>query len=229
MVNFVVPKNDRGQLLNLTVVKKAAKLLLMETRAPQKRRLETRQKLIDAATEIIADRGYAGLRVEDVVARARVAKGTFFSHFDDKDRLMALLIGQELERILADIAAGPPPPTIGDFATRLAPLMEYMAQDRVVFDVVLRFSGAAAIETTELISLNFLHQVELFTAWIRALQGTVVRTDVDAMLLAEGVHAFVVQAMALKFCALHNTNQSHERLAPYLEPWLAPPKTTDGS
>ncbi len=206
------------------MVKKTAKLACMETRAPQKRRLETRQRLIDAAEAIIEERGYEGLRVEDVVARAQVAKGTFFSHFEDKDRLMALLIGQELERILAQIAAGPPPSTIDAFATKLAPLMDYMAQDRVVFDVVLRFSGAAAIETTELISLNFLHQVELFATWIRALQGTVVRTDVDPMLLAEGVHAFVIQAMALKFCALHNTNQTHERLNPYLEPWLAPPK-----
>ncbi len=207
------------------MVKKTAKLACMETRAPQKRRLETRQKLIDAAEAIIAERGYAGLRVEDVVARAQVAKGTFFSHFDDKDRLMALLIGQELERILDRIAKGPTPASIDEFAIRLAPLMEYMAQDRVVFDVVLRFSGAAAIETTELISLNFMHQVELFTTWINALRGTAIRTDVDPMLLAEGVHAFVIQAMALKFCALHNTNKSHERLAPYLEPWLAPPKS----
>lgn len=225
MVTFIDHKNDRGQFINLTTVKKAAKLHCMETRAPQKRRLETRQKLIDAAKSIVAERGFAGLRVEDVVARAQVAKGTFFSHFDDKDRLMALLIGQELERILGEIAADPPPTRIAEFATRLAPLMDYMAQDRAVFDIVLRFSGAAAIETTELISLNFFNQFELFVTWIEALQGSAIRTDVDATLLAEGVHAFVLQAMALKFCALHNTNLTHERLAPYLEPWLALPKS----
>ncbi|MEL6682488.1 MAG: TetR/AcrR family transcriptional regulator [Pseudomonadota bacterium] len=197
----------------------------METRAPQKRRLETRAKLVAAAETIIAEEGFAGLRVEDVVARAKVAKGTFFSHFEDKDRLLALLIGQEMERILANIADGPPPADIDDFATRLAPLMDYIAQDRIVFDVVMRFSGAGVIETTELISLNFMHQIELFAAWIQALQGTVIRTDVEPMLLAEGVQAFAIQAMALKFCALHNTNQHHERLAPYLGPWLAQPKS----
>ena len=197
----------------------------METRAPQKRRLATRQKLIEAAEAIVAEHGFAALRVEDVVARAQVAKGTFFSHFEDKDRLMALLIGQEMARILADIANGPPPQTIADFAEKFAPLMDYMAQDRIVFDVVLRFSGAAAIETTELISLNFWHQIELLVKWITSLQGSVVRDDVDPALLAEGVQAFAVQAMALKFCALHNTNETHERLMPYLEPWLAPPKS----
>ena len=194
----------------------------METRAPQKRRLETRQRLIDAARAIVAEGGFAALRVEEVVARAQVAKGTFFSHFEDKDRLMALLIGQEMDRLLSDIAAGPPPETITGIADAFTPLMDYMAQDRVVFDVVIRFSGATAIETTELISLNFLHQVELVAVWIRQLQGRVIRDDVDAMLLAEGFQAFAIQAMALKFCALHNSDTTAGRLLPYLDAWLAP-------
>lgn len=194
----------------------------MQTRAPQKRRLETRQKLIETAKTLIAENGYGALRVEDVVAGAKVAKGTFFSHFEDKDRLMALLIGEEMERILAGIASGPPPQDVPDFAEKLAPLMAYMGQDRTVFDVVLRFSGAAAIETTELISLNFLHQVELLVTWITPLQGRAVRADVDAVLLAEGVQAFMVQAIALEFCALHNSNAAQDRLLPYLGPWLSP-------
>ena len=194
----------------------------MQTRAPQKRRLETRQKLIETAKTLIAKNGYGALRVEDVVAGAKVAKGTFFSHFEDKDRLMALLIGEEMERILAGIASGTPPQDVPDFAEKLAPLMAYMGQDRTVFDVVLRFSGAAAIETTELISLNFLHQVELLVTWITPLQGRAVRADVDAVLLAEGVQAFMVQAIALEFCALHNSNAAQDRLLPYLGPWLSP-------
>ncbi|WP_341367523.1 TetR/AcrR family transcriptional regulator [Yoonia sp. BS5-3] len=203
---------------------KDANLWPMEKRAPQKRRQETRAKLIAAAEAIIATDGFSGLRVEDVVARAQVAKGTFFSHFADKDRLMALIIGQEMERILGQMADAPPPTDIDTFAVRLAPLMDYMAQDRFVFDVVMRFSGAGAIETTELISHNFMRQVELFVTWIYALQGTVIRTDVDPVLLAEGIQAFAVQAMALKLCALDNTNKSHERLVTYLKPWLAAPK-----
>lgn len=197
----------------------------METRAPQKRRVETRQRLIDAARDIVAEDGFAALRVEDVVMRAGVAKGTFFSHFADKDRLMALLIGAEMERILSDIAQGSAPADVPDFASLFMPLLDYMAQDRVVFDVVLRFSGAAAVETTELISLNFLHQVELLTVWIETLQGTTIRDDVSAALLAEGFQAFAVQAMALKFCALHNANTTADRLTPYLQAWLAIPSS----
>ena len=194
----------------------------MNDRAPQKRRLETRQRLIDAASAIVSDGGFAALRVEDVVARAEVAKGTFFSHFEDKDRLMALLIGEEMTRILSQVAAGPAPSSIPAFADTLAPLFDYMAQDRVVFDLVVRFSGAMAIQTTELISLNFLHQVEQVAEWIKPLQGKVIRDDVDALLLAEGVQAFAIQSMAFNFCALHNSGTMRERLTCYLQAWMAP-------
>ncbi len=197
--------------------------MVMQTRAPQKRRVATRQKLIDAARQIVAKNGFAGLRVEDVVEQAGVAKGTFFSHFEDKDRLMALLIGTQMEQILSQIAAGPPPADIDDFSVRFAPLMNFMAQDRIVFDIVVRFSGAAAIETNDLISLNFGHQVDLLAIWIKELQGDVIRDDVDAVLLAEGFQAFAIQAIALKFCALHNAGTIQDRLTPYLKAWLSRP------
>ncbi|KJZ21124.1 TetR/AcrR family transcriptional regulator [Loktanella sp. S4079] len=197
----------------------------METRSPQKRRLATHQRLVDAAQDIVTESGFAALRVEDVVARAKVAKGTFFSHFEDKDRLMALLIGREMDQILAQIAQAPPPDRVDDFAPAIAPLLAYMGQNRVVFDIVIRFSGAAAIETTELISVNFMEQVVLFAQWVERLQPNTIRDDVDTTLLAEGIQAFIIQAIALEFCALHNSVNVEDRLAPYLRAWLTAPRS----
>ena len=54
----------------------------------QKRTLETRARLIAAAEAVVEQSGYEALRVEEVVLRAGVAKGTFFAHFGDKDELM---------------------------------------------------------------------------------------------------------------------------------------------
>lgn len=198
----------------------------MQTRRPQKRRIATRNRLIAAATDIVATGGYGALRVEDVVAQADVAKGTFFTHFDDKDRLMALLIGQEMDRILQQITNGPTPATVADLTQAISPLIDYMGQDRVVFDVVIRFSGAAAIETTELISVNFFKQVHLFANWIAQMPASEVRQDVDVGLLAEGIQAFVIQVIALKFCALHNSVSASDRLLPYLQAWLKPVSQT---
>ncbi|NKX45017.1 TetR/AcrR family transcriptional regulator [Roseicyclus persicicus] len=189
-------------------------------RAPQKRRIETRQRLLDAAGDIVAEAGFAGLRVDEVVARAGVAKGTFFAHFPDKDRLLAELIGARMQAALADIAAGPPPDDVEALADRLAPLYAIMASERAVFDIVVRYSGAALeTEPTE-ITRNFVAQDELLTGWIARLQARGLRRDVPARLLAEGVQAFATQAIALHFCVLHDPVPIDDRIRPYLRAWL---------
>ncbi len=190
------------------------------TRAPQKRRIETRARLIVAASAIVARDGFGGLRVEEVVKDAGVAKGTFFSHFDDKDSLLAQLIGEEMHGLLAQAADGPPPATVEALCDVLEPLYEYMAQDRFVFDIIMRYSGAAGVEDETEIALNFLHQVQLLMRWLEDMPG--IRRDVGVDLLAEGVHAFALNAMALKFCALHNANSITDRLRPYIRAWLTP-------
>jgi TetR/AcrR family transcriptional repressor of nem operon len=46
-----------------------------------------RQKLLDAAVLVIRSKGYAATTVEDLCAKAGVAKGSFFHHFKDKEAL----------------------------------------------------------------------------------------------------------------------------------------------
>jgi len=190
------------------------------SRAPQKRRLETRARLLEAACAIVARDGAAALRVEDVVRDAGVAKGTFFSHFDDKDSLLAQLLGEEMHLLLAKVASGPVPRNVEELCDAFEPLYEFMAQDRFVFDVVMRYSGAAAVDDATEIALNFLHQVELLMRWLPQMPG--IRRDVDTELLAEGVLAFALNAIGLKFCALHNASSIKDRVRPYIRAWLQP-------
>jgi AcrR family transcriptional regulator len=44
-----------------------------------------RWRLLGAAAEVLAERGYAGTRVEDIAARAGVSRGTLYEQFDDRD------------------------------------------------------------------------------------------------------------------------------------------------
>jgi AcrR family transcriptional regulator len=77
-------------------------------RTVQKRTLATRARLIEAATSVVAEKGYEALRVEEVVQRAGVAKGTFFAHFADKDALMDLLIGERIDQFLDELEVALP-------------------------------------------------------------------------------------------------------------------------
>lgn len=189
------------------------------TRAPQKRTLETRAKLIAAAEAIISDVGYEALRVEEVVQRAGTAKGTFFVHFKDKDTLMDLIIGPRIDALLDDMAAAPAPTTIEAMTQALMPLCAFMMRERYVFDVILRYSGAAAVAEIGPIAATFQRQVDVFAVW---LDGGPFRRDVPADVLAEGIQAFMVQAMATKFCALHEAVSVEDRLGLFLKAWLTP-------
>lgn len=190
----------------------------------QQRTLKTRAKLVDAAREIIAEVGYEGLRTEEVVQRAGVAKGTFFAHFADKDALLELLIGEALLHCLDQIAAQAAPSSIPQTVERLLPLIALMTQSRTAFDVIIRHSGAAAVESLGPIAQSFERQIEVYAAWFDPDSDHPYRRDVSPELLAEGIQAFAIQAMALMFCAINSVTSVEERLETYLKAWLIPVK-----
>ena len=52
------------------------------------RAAETREKMLDAATEVFAARGYANTRVEDLVERAQISRRTLYEHFESVDAIL---------------------------------------------------------------------------------------------------------------------------------------------
>jgi AcrR family transcriptional regulator len=65
-----------------------------------KRRLRTREALVSAAEELFAAKGPDAISVDEIVAAADVAKGSFYNHFSDKDALardIASTIRAEIE------------------------------------------------------------------------------------------------------------------------------------
>ncbi len=59
----------------------------------------TRDELVRVARELFAERGYAGVGTEEIVARARVTRGALYHHFRNKRDLFRA-VHEELEREL---------------------------------------------------------------------------------------------------------------------------------
>jgi AcrR family transcriptional regulator len=59
-----------------------------------KRRAETRARLIEAAFQVFADKGFGHVRIEDVCAAAGYTRGAFYSQFDTLEELFFLLYDQ---------------------------------------------------------------------------------------------------------------------------------------
>jgi len=185
----------------------------------QPRTLKTRARLLEAAQQIIAEVGYEGLRTQEVVKRAGVAKGTFFAHFHDKDALMEILIGAEMDAFLDRAENAPTPDSVDALLDLIMPLLDFMRCERYVFDVILRHSGAAAKDNIGPIALAFARQDEVFS---KILENAPFRQDISAGLLGEGIQAFAIQALALDFCTINNEMPLAERLSVYLDAWLLP-------
>jgi AcrR family transcriptional regulator len=76
------------------------------SRAPSRRRQATRERVLDAARDVFAERGVFGGTVEDICARAGYTRGAFYSNFADKDDVLRALVAREHDRLLADLDAG---------------------------------------------------------------------------------------------------------------------------
>ncbi|MCP4131450.1 MAG: TetR/AcrR family transcriptional regulator [bacterium] len=57
-----------------------------EVRTPtQKRSKDKKQRIIDAAIALVAEKGFLGTGIRDIVSRASVSTGTFYSYYKDKN------------------------------------------------------------------------------------------------------------------------------------------------
>ena len=60
-----------------------------------------RRQILDAALVVFLAEGYTAARMDDVAARAGVAKGTIYLHFTDKEALFRSLIQEEIGPVVA--------------------------------------------------------------------------------------------------------------------------------
>jgi AcrR family transcriptional regulator len=81
-----------------------------------KKRERTRGQLLEAALQVVAEKGEA-FSVSDVVARAGVSNGTFYNYFADRDALLDAVATRLAEAFAAESAAVAPR---GDAALRFA-------------------------------------------------------------------------------------------------------------
>jgi AcrR family transcriptional regulator len=69
---------------------------------------ETRERLLRAAAEAFAERGYDGTRVADIAAAAGVSNGALYAHFASKADLLVAALRAHGRNLLADMFAADP-------------------------------------------------------------------------------------------------------------------------
>jgi len=57
----------------------------------------TRNRILDAAMQLVLDHGYGGMSVDQVIAAAGITKGAFFHHFKSKNDLAQALLDRYVQ------------------------------------------------------------------------------------------------------------------------------------
>jgi AcrR family transcriptional regulator len=99
------------------------------TRPLSRKRRQTQARLLDAALDAFAERGFYGTSVEDVCERAGFTRGAFYSNFSSKEELFVALYARQADGILTtltDLA-----PSAGDsLESALTSLVAAIPRDR---------------------------------------------------------------------------------------------------
>jgi AcrR family transcriptional regulator len=67
---------------------------------PTEKGRATRDRLLDAATALVFERGVAGTTLDNVRARARVSKGQLYHYFTDKEDLIHAVVDRTIQDVL---------------------------------------------------------------------------------------------------------------------------------
>jgi AcrR family transcriptional regulator len=106
----------------------------------------TRERLLAAARESFAKRGFASTRVADIVALAGTSHGTFYTYFDDKRDILLALTQQAASAIygaaVAPLATGKRQSPRGAIRARLTAFFRTYSE---WWDVVRTWDHASAI------------------------------------------------------------------------------------
>ena len=78
----------------------------IETSRRERRKLEVRERIVEAAIALFDEQGFEATKVADICERADVANKTFFNHFRDQAAPAARDRRVALDELFADIAAG---------------------------------------------------------------------------------------------------------------------------
>src|SRR4051812_30798742 len=96
----------------------------------------TRRLLQEALVELVADRGYERVTVQDVLDRADIGRSTFYAHFRDKEALFSSCfddLREDLRRHLDAMSPGRPP----EHPTRpVGSVFEHAYRNRAVYRAV---------------------------------------------------------------------------------------------
>lgn len=179
------------------------------------RRARTRERLLDAAMQVLGEKGPDVSSIEDFVAKAEVSRGTFYNHFPTVEALLEAVRQRIAATLTAALEARLPEdaPAAERLATRLHSFHSVVTRDAAWGWVMLRLDGSR-LEQAPLLAaqLDEVFRAGVAEGGFRSMDPAGVRTLVfgSSRMLQRDIlsgrsspeHAVQVIALLLTACGL---------------------------
>jgi TetR/AcrR family transcriptional repressor of nem operon len=167
-----------------------------------KRGRASRERIVERAADLFAERGIAGTSVDEVLAAAGAGKGQFYHYFRGRDELAAAAVGYRCAQVVAGLAQA-----LGDVSS-LAGLEQALAGFVAGFEQTGMPGCPIGTLAAEVAGRNEdarLQAAAGFDAWERLLAGALermrqrgeLRADTEPEVLATGLLASIEGGMVL--------------------------------
>jgi len=156
----------------------------------ERKKQETRQRLMEAALRLFREHGYNAATVEKIAEAADVAKSTFFNYFETKEAILPVLAEwrlQQLEEALLPEQGAPVSPV-----ARIKLALCLVAKDPLSDPVLTRCLFAATMHHPGVHPVHTL--TNLLAEQVRQAQAAgEVRADLDPIYLGSVIRALFFQ------------------------------------
>jgi AcrR family transcriptional regulator len=104
---------------------------------------QNRAAILAAAREVFAEVGYDAAGVRDVIRRTRLATGTFYNYFTDKESVFREVLDQSVQEVRARLlSARAGAQTLEEFVgDAYRAWFEFLVEDRMMFELIQRNAG----------------------------------------------------------------------------------------
>ena len=104
--------------------------------APDRRTQRTRQALMHALMDLIQEKRYDSITIQDICDRANVGRSTFYAHYQDKDDLL----GRHFQEVIANLD-GQIQWRDGQLVFSITPLLQHVRQQHHLYRALVSSGG----------------------------------------------------------------------------------------
>jgi AcrR family transcriptional regulator len=170
----------------------------------ERERLARRLAILQAAEEVIAEKGYAKSTLDEIAVRAEFGKGTLYNYFPDgKTEILFAIFERLFDRMVSVVdhsfsgsgsrenveADGHPTPFRRDLESFLTNVFAFFSTRSDLFVILMReVQRAALMEDAETQAFFHTHGSRTVEALATHVQAAIDRGEVDAFRMPGGAH-----------------------------------------